>query len=136
MGHKVGYDGADSMREKAKRLFGNQVEGVSMTDVSSASAPSKTPMRKYAKGGSVKREGSMLPKSAKGEVQGGTLTDMHMPKKREATNMKKGGKVACYKDGGRVDRMGAYFPGRPEDMKKGGKVDPGIFFELSFAAAK
>lgn len=102
--HQVGYSGADSMREKAKKLFGNAVEGVGMLDTPSASMPSRQPMRKYAKGGSVKREGAMLPKSAKGGVQGGTLTDMHMPKKDNA--MKKGGKVkSCYKTGGSVDKV-------------------------------
>lgn len=104
--HQVGYSGMDSMREKAERLFGNAVKGVDMTDVLSASAPSKTPMRKYAKGGHVKheertmREGSMMPKSAKGEVFGGTLTDMHMPKKVNTKAFKNGGKVDCYKAGG------------------------------------
>lgn len=105
--HQVGYSGADSMREKAKRLFGDSIVNVDMNDVPSKSKPSAVPMRKYAKGGHVKgstiREGAMLPKSAKGEVQGGTLTDMHMPKKNNA--LKKGGKVDCYKDGGRVDKV-------------------------------
>lgn len=97
--HQVGYSGQDSMREKAQKLFGNAVQGVDMTDVLSASAPSKTPMRKYAKGGHVKgeektmRQGSMLPKSAKGAVMGGTLTDMHMPKKVNTKAYKKGGLV-------------------------------------------
>lgn len=91
--HQVGYSGADSMRAKAQRLFGNAVEGVDMTDVLSASAPSKTPMRKYAKGGHVKATGSMMPHKAKGEVQGGTLTDMHMPKKINTKAFKKGGSV-------------------------------------------
>lgn len=52
---KSGYEGKDSMREKAQRLFSNAVEGVDMGIKMSASAPSKTPMRKYAKGGEVKK---------------------------------------------------------------------------------
>ncbi len=104
-----GYEGRDSMREKAERLFGDAIK-TSMADVPSASAPSKTPMRKYAKGGSVmpgvkkgayehtgtatgSRVGALMPKNAKEPVEDADLTDLHMPKKMQGAQYKAGGKA-------------------------------------------
>lgn len=52
--YKPGFAGYDAMREKAKRIFDGEMRTTKMEMPMSASAPSKTPMRKYKKGGSVR----------------------------------------------------------------------------------
>lgn len=52
---KSGYDGEDSMRSKAEKLFGGEM-AVPMEKPRSDSAQGKVPMRRYATGGHVKAE--------------------------------------------------------------------------------
>ena len=50
---EAGYAGKDAMRDKAKKLMGNEFKNVTMTYPRSDSAPDKVPMRHYKKGGKV-----------------------------------------------------------------------------------
>ncbi len=61
-----GYPGRDVMRENAIREFGREMKMVDK-EIGSFSAPSRTKMRLFKKGGHV-------------GVQGGSLTNMHFPK--------------------------------------------------------
>lgn len=100
----AGYPGKDAMRENAIQQFGGEMKGFdkNIGMRGSFSAPSRTQMRLYKKGG---------------YVDGGSLTNMHMPKKmgfgkshtsdlhvEKGYPMKKGGQMSskknCYSHGG------------------------------------
>ena len=98
-GYKAGYPGEDSMRTKAERLFKGEMASTPMNMPASFSAPANNKMRLYKKGGSVKKD-----------IEGGSLTDLHLPRHKSKVasmkgGMKKGGH--CYKEGGHVLK----FPG-------------------------
>ena len=120
--YKPGFAGHDAMREKAKRIFDGEMHTIPMEKPMSASAPSKTPMRKYKKGGSVtamphandmhlKKGGSakktsVLRQAVKGRTkkkESMAKMDADMDKAQKPIMAKKaGGKVSCYKKGGLV----------------------------------
>lgn len=76
----AGYPGKDVMRENAKQAFDGEMRGFD-SDIGmrgSFSAPSRTKMRLFKKGGHVSHQEKKLNKG--GVIDGGSLTDMHFPK--------------------------------------------------------
>ena len=94
-----GYHGTDNMRAKAQKMLGGEFANTSMSPRSSASAPSRTPMREYKRGGHVEHfeasrerhhEHQGMPKKrhphghrerypSEHEIQGGHLTNLYIP---------------------------------------------------------
>lgn len=118
--YKPGFAGHDAMREKARRIFDGEMHTIPMEKPMSASAPSKTPMRKYKKGGAVRamphandlhlkkggssKKTSVLRQAVKGRTkkkESMAKMDADMDKAQKPIMAKKaGGKVGCYNMGG------------------------------------
>lgn len=112
---KAGYPGHDSMRENALREFDGELKafGKEHERPGSFSAPSRTPMRLYKKGGHI------------GTPNGGSLTNLHMPKKmgyghslQSQPHIEKGNKMSKFKSGGHFTEV----YGHDKTFKSGGSM--------------
>lgn len=128
--YEAGYPGEDSMRSKAERLFREEAGGLPQ----SASAPSRTPMRLYKRGGHVKHHDTRhetkhrMGHDIKKGLERGKLHDMQEHELRAALRaikaerkMANGGHMRKGMPESYVKHEGEMMPQiRPEGYKKGG----------------
>lgn len=127
---RVGYQGKDSMRDKAKRAFGSSM-GMDMNMPRSRSEPSKIKPRMYARGGEVADyHEPESPKMKRGGHHSLRTPPLNIESARQAEHMRHGGhtkrhhaKRHHYEDGGMVGMLGSN-PDTysPVTAKRGGKI--------------
>ncbi len=87
MGYKAGFEGDDSMRDKAKKMMGDLGGKEALKVKASKSAADNDKPRPYKKGGSVG-----VSTGSNAELSRSSRDSAPMPKKMAATrDMKKGG---------------------------------------------